>query len=165
MVILNLLVLPPLQQLHKNTGIGKSTNPRFCENRLKKLRSSACCRQENATFYPLILGTWGLWICRSLYNAIQRKPIKCDTEIPTTGISSSYFVLRMEKMQASDAQRSTCLTFCRDTITRLADKSHLQKGQIETLLSDRVSKACMTTARFFLPSSPFALWSCLYDML
>ena len=48
----------------------------------------------------------------------------------------------MEKMQASDAQRSTCLTFCRDTITRLADKSHLQKGQIETLLSDRVSKAC-----------------------
>ena len=24
-------------------------------------------RQENANFYPLILGTWGLWICRSLY--------------------------------------------------------------------------------------------------
>ena len=59
-----------------------------------------------------------------------------------TGVSSSCFVrCRMEKMQASDAQRSTCLTFCRDTITRLADKSHLQKGQIETLLSDRVSKA------------------------
>ena len=23
--------------------------------------------EDNATFYPLILGTWGLWICRSLY--------------------------------------------------------------------------------------------------
>ena len=51
------------------TGIGKSTNPRFCENEVKKLRSSACFRQENATFYTLILGTWGLWICRSLYSA------------------------------------------------------------------------------------------------
>ena len=47
------------------TGIGKSTNPRFCENEDKKLRSSACCRQENTIFCPLILGTWGLWICRS----------------------------------------------------------------------------------------------------
>ena len=27
-----------------STGIGKSTNPRFRENELKKLRSSACCR-------------------------------------------------------------------------------------------------------------------------
>ena len=53
-------------------------------------------------------------------------------------------MVRMEKMQASDALRSTCLTFCRDTITRLADKSHLQKGQIETLLSDRVRKTSIT---------------------
>ena len=30
------------------------------------LRSSACCRQENATFYPHILGTWAPWISRSL---------------------------------------------------------------------------------------------------
>ena len=42
------------------TGIGKSTKPRFGENEDKKLRSSACYRQENATFYPLILGTWAL---------------------------------------------------------------------------------------------------------
>ena len=49
------------------TGIGKSTNPRFRENEVKKLRSSAYCRQENANVYSLILGTWGLWICRSLY--------------------------------------------------------------------------------------------------
>ena len=44
----------------KTTGIGKSTNPRFRENEVKKLRSTACCMQENATFYPLILRTWGL---------------------------------------------------------------------------------------------------------
>ena len=49
------------------TGIGKSTNPRFRELEDKKLRFPACCRQENATIYPLILGTWGSWICRSLY--------------------------------------------------------------------------------------------------
>ena len=38
-----------------STVIGKSTNPRFCENEVKKLHSSTCCRQENTTFYPLIL--------------------------------------------------------------------------------------------------------------
>ena len=43
------------------TGIGKSTNPRFRENEVKKLHSSACCRLENANFYPLILkiGVYG----------------------------------------------------------------------------------------------------------
>ena len=51
-----------------STGIGKSTNPRFRENEVKKLRSSACCRRENSTFYLLIFGAWGLWICRSLYS-------------------------------------------------------------------------------------------------
>ena len=40
------------------TGIGKSTNPRFCENEDKMLRSSACCKQENAICSPLIHQTW-----------------------------------------------------------------------------------------------------------
>ena len=49
------------------TRMGRSLLPRFCEYEVKNLRSSPCCRQENATFYPLILGTWGLWIFRYLY--------------------------------------------------------------------------------------------------
>ena len=31
------------------------------------MRSSVCCRQESAIFYPLIHGTWAPWISRSLY--------------------------------------------------------------------------------------------------
>ena len=46
----------------------------------------------------------------------------------------------MEAFAAREGERATCLTFCRDTITRLADKSHLQKAQIETLMADRVSE-------------------------
>ena len=64
-----------------HTGFGKSTNPRFCENEVKKLHSSACCRQENATFYPLILGTWGLWIFRSLYRRTTKPKAKLDSAL------------------------------------------------------------------------------------
>ena len=35
------------------TGTGKSMLPRFCEYEVKKLRSPACCRQNNATFHLL----------------------------------------------------------------------------------------------------------------
>ena len=45
----------------------------------------------------------------------------------------------MESIHAKDAERATCMTFCRDTITALADRHHLQRAHIETLLSDRVS--------------------------
>ena len=37
-------------------------------------------------------------------------------------------------------ERATSLAFCRDTITRIADKGHLQRAHIETLLSERVRK-------------------------
>ena len=39
----------------------------------------------------------------------------------------------------ADAERASSLAFCRDTITRIADKGHLQRAHIETLLSERVS--------------------------
>ena len=39
------------------TGMGLSMLPRFCEYKVKQLRFSACCRQENATFSPHIHGT------------------------------------------------------------------------------------------------------------
>ena len=42
------------------TGMGKSTNPRFRENEVKKLRSSACSRQEKATFNFLSSYSWNL---------------------------------------------------------------------------------------------------------
>ena len=45
----------------------------------------------------------------------------------------------MESIHAKDAERATCMQFCRDTITRIADKGHLQRAHIETLLSERVS--------------------------
>ena len=45
----------------------------------------------------------------------------------------------MESIHAKDAERATCIQFCRDTITALADRHHLQRAHIETLLSDRVS--------------------------
>ena len=45
----------------------------------------------------------------------------------------------MESIHAKDAERATCMQFCRDTITALADRHHLQRAHIETLLSDRVS--------------------------
>ena len=38
----------------------------------------------------------------------------------------------------ADAERASSLAFCRDTITRIADKGHLQRAHIETLLSERV---------------------------
>lgn len=37
------------------------------------------------------------------------------------------------------AERSASLAFCRDWITRIADKGHLQRAHIETLLSERVT--------------------------
>ena len=45
----------------------------------------------------------------------------------------------MESIHAKDAERATCIQFCRDTITALADRQNLQRAHIETLLSDRVS--------------------------
>ena len=45
----------------------------------------------------------------------------------------------MESIHAKDAERATCIQFCRDTITALADRHNLQRAHIETLLSDRVS--------------------------
>ncbi len=47
---------------------------------------------------------------------------------------------KMEEFYAREGERNACLTFCRDTITRLADKANLQKPHIETLMADRVSK-------------------------
>lgn len=52
---------------------------------------------------------------------------------------------KMEAFHAREGERAACMTFCRDTITRLADKSHLQKAQIETLLAERVSARDMTS--------------------
>lgn len=37
-----------------------------------------------------------------------------------------------------ESQRASCVAFCRNTITRIADKGHLQRAHIETLLSERV---------------------------
>ena len=71
-------------------------------------------------------------------------PIK-KTSHPLVGHTSSYYAANkknlkaMESIHARDAERATCMTFCRDTITRLADKHHLHRAQIETLLTDRVS--------------------------
>ena len=46
---------------------------------------------------------------------------------------------KMEAFHAREGERAACMTFLRDTITRISDKSNLQKAQIETLLSERVS--------------------------
>ena len=48
---------------------------------------------------------------------------------------------QMERFLANEGERNSCLTFCRDTITRLSDKANLQKAHIETLMADRVSYA------------------------
>ena len=64
-----------------------------------------------------------------------------NLEIPQKDPKKKIKLRRLSKMEAlhlRDAQRASCLTFCRDTITRLADRSSLQKAQIETLLADRV---------------------------
>ena len=42
--------------------------PRFCEYEVKKLRSSACCRQENAIFSPHIHRTWYAYFSPFLYK-------------------------------------------------------------------------------------------------
>ena len=61
----------------------------------------------------------------------------------------------MESIHARDAERATCMTFCRDTITRLADKHHLHRAQIETLLTDRVRDkiihCCYLLATMIMP--------------
>ena len=50
----------------------------------KNLRCPACSRQKNATFSPHFPGTWGLWICRSLYNT------KCGQVQKVLQASSKY---------------------------------------------------------------------------
>ena len=77
--------------------------------------------------------------------------IMSDQQIPSTektpvilspSIYSNYTkknLKAMESIHAKDAERATCMQFCRDTITALADRHHLQRAHIETLLSDRVS--------------------------
>lgn len=47
----------------------------------------------------------------------------------------------MEVFYAREGERAACMTFLRDHITRVADKSSLQRAQIETILSDRVRKS------------------------
>jgi hypothetical protein len=71
------------------------------------------------------------------YSSYVCQSCPIDKQILTASFSN---LNRMENFHARDGERSTCLTFCRDTITRLADKQHLQKAQIETLLADRVRK-------------------------
>ena len=78
--------------------------------------------------------------------AIMSDPPIASTEkapvILSPSIYSNYTkknLKAMESIHAKDAERATCMTFCRDTITALADRHHLQRAHIETLLSDRVS--------------------------
>ena len=44
----------------------------------------------------------------------------------------------MDSVAVGEADRASSLAFCRDTITRIADKGLLQRAHIETLLSERV---------------------------
>ena len=63
----------------------------------------------------------------------------------------------MESIHARDAERATCMTFCRDTITRLADKHHLHRAQIETLLTDRVRDKIIHCC--YLLTTGFFFWT------
>eukprot|EP00095_Tigriopus_kingsejongensis_P001889 maker-scaffold287_size221780-snap-gene-0.27 protein:Tk01889 transcript:maker-scaffold287_size221780-snap-gene-0.27-mRNA-1 annotation:"---NA---" len=59
---------------------------------------------------------------------------------PSSTVSESPIEKRQSKMEmfyAREGERAACLTFCRDVITRTADKSVLHRAQIETILSDR----------------------------
>ena len=70
-------------------------------------------------------------------STIEKAPV-----ILSPSIYSNYTkknLKAMESIHAKDAERATCMQFCRDTITALADRHHLQRAHIETLLSDRVS--------------------------
>ena len=55
-------------------------------------------------------------------------------------ISLFFFICRsiMDSGAVGEADRASSLAFCRDTITRIADKGLLQRAHIETLLSERV---------------------------
>ena len=44
----------------------------------------------------------------------------------------------MDSGAVGEADRASSLAFCRDTITRIADKGLLQRAHIETLFSERV---------------------------
>ena len=46
------------QMISGVTGLGKKAPARFGELEVKKLRSAACCRQENVIFPPHIPQTW-----------------------------------------------------------------------------------------------------------
>ena len=55
--------------------------------------------------------------------------------------SARSSISRMEAFHAREGERAACLTFCRDTITRLAADAGaetLQKAQVETIMADRV---------------------------
>lgn len=71
------------------------------------------------------------------FSSAEKTPV-----ILSPSIYSNYTkknLKAMESIHAKDAERATCMQFCRDTITALADRHHLQRAHIETLLSDRVS--------------------------
>ena len=71
------------------------------------------------------------------FSSTEKTPV-----ILSPSIYSNYTkknLKAMESIHAKDAERATCMQFCRDTITALADRHHLQRAHIETLLSDRVS--------------------------
>ena len=73
------------------------------------------------------------------------EPMPTKVKVPvilSPSIYSNYTkknLKAMESIHAKDAERATCMTFLRDTTTALADRHHLQRAHIETLLSDRVS--------------------------
>ena len=52
------------------TGLHLKVDPRFGEYEVKKLRSPACSRQENAIFLAHIHGTWEDYFSPSLYSAV-----------------------------------------------------------------------------------------------
>ena len=66
--------------------------PRLCECEVKQLRSSACCRQENAIFSPHIHRTWEAYFSPSLFSGDDDDEEEDDMdEMEEVGTGSSNF--------------------------------------------------------------------------
>ena len=46
---------------------------------------------------------------------------------------------QLERLQSLEAQRTVCMTSCRNTITELSDNGKLKRANVETLFSNKVS--------------------------
>ena len=104
-----------------------------CEGHCDDSYCSSCCHEDSAETIEVI------------EEELRDREVEVEQQ-------KDKKLSQMEKFLANEGERNSCLTFCRDTITRLSDKANLQKAHIETLMADRVSAFLSLLVQFLCTS-------------